>query len=222
MTYSIQSISFLMGVLGHLAIFVMWHRVGSPDKFAGELSYWMDTNMLKGGAKKSSSKRARYARFFREILFAARWSAVSVAKHFLFAIGFGCAIFLLTLFVIQPFVPLDAGQPYWEKLRVTAQLLALGLADALSFGLFEVFGIELKPRFPEMEARFLIFIFYALTGVVVLRAAVLVVWEIWTVILALIFPEPMTRLANELDKGKKIDSRFRRTLAVLTTLGNES
>jgi hypothetical protein len=216
-----QAISVTLGVLGYIITLILWHRVGSPDKFAAELSYWLESDMLKGSPKKLSTKFDRYRRFLKEVIWAARWSALSVSKHILFALGFGIFIFIWTAWVIYPYTESTLAPLTIEKITLTIRMLLIGLVDALTFGIFEVLGLDVKPNFPDVEARVFLYLFYVLTGIIVLRALVMALWEIWTVLVAIIFPEPMTRLANEHLNYKPVGSRLRKFLSWITTFGDD-
>lgn len=208
------------GVVGaaaaYFAILAIWARIDKTITLLDDIELWIDPNELKGRPKKIDTKIKRWIERSENVRFATSWAVERAWAVLRFGFIFQFIFFLVTALLLQPYLILPAGLTLSERAGQTVIILSLSLADALSFDLFEVAGIEAKPRFDAIQGRIIIWAYYVLSGVLLVKSLKDFFLTSWSALVASLFPETSMRLIKDLRAGREVTKQGRKLIKLIT------
>lgn len=209
--------AFAATLMGYLVVLTVWRSIPPPTHFHKELIDLVNTSVLKGPRPKRLSARVRrYFRVQAEILWAVRLGLRDILGYFLLAVGLATAVFLITCCAVQFWMPELEGLNLVRRAAATSRVMSLGFIDAISFDMFSLAGIELRPQFPDLAGRTIVWLFYALSAYILAGTTVNTLLNLQTILVAIVLPEPICRLANERKKEEIPHTALRRFLGWIT------
>lgn len=155
-----------------------------------------------------SGRIKRFVRQQKTVLYAARWSIASLRNHFFQAVWFGVLILLLASGTLAVFLETAVELNYLDKILVTLRMLLLSAADAVTFDLLTIAGLDFKPAYPSILARMIMYGFYSLLALIVGRAILMTMADVWTILVCAVFPQPSLRTANLATKLRTLTENY--------------
>jgi hypothetical protein len=178
----------------YFIVFRYWHGL-SPVADVGDSLSDVDGNTTKGFARKWLSRVRRMLKHAKTV----RGVALACISRLLLRLGLGTALALVVGFItsiaLQPYLgPFSSSAT--ERIEQTALMLGAGLLDALTFDLFSIWGIELRPHFDELTPRILMLVFYAMEAVLIGDTIFTLGMNAWTGLVCVLFPQSAIRLSK--------------------------
>jgi hypothetical protein len=129
----------------------------------------------------------------------------------IFRLVLGAALALAVLFItgvaMQPYLGTPIGDAT-ARINDTAAMLGAGLLDALTFDLFSIWGIDLRPDFVDLRPRILFFVFYSIEAVLIGETIFTLGLNLWTALVCIVLPQPALRLARNGGEPKTFGQWF--------------
>lgn len=190
----------IAAVIFYFTIYNVWTDLISPYKLDDMLidayDYGKAGNKLKGKPKYISARFRRYMNQADFLLVPCLLSILSVLIRMFQSALITTIVLFVTATLLQINTQTNDATAFIQNIIGVSRLLLLGLIDELSFDLFSIIEITLKPHFNNIEERAIAYGFYTLETVILVQTFVMCLANTWTGIACLIFPEPALRLAN--------------------------
>ena len=189
-----QPLALPMAFACYFVVFHYWRSL-SPINDVGERLSDVYGQATSGVAKKLLARIRRMMRQADTIGGIVAACLSGLLFRLLIGVTLASLILAITGIALQPFIGgLEVSAA--ERIRETAKMLGAGLLDALTFDLFSIWGVELRPHFDDIRARVLFFAFYALEAVLIGETLLTLGMNLWTALVCLMLPQPALKLAR--------------------------